>query len=304
MALTTEKISLPKEVVATIAKKTKDTSVIAKLSPSEPQLFADKDYMVFNGASEAEVVGEGKAKSSYEQPLTTVVGKRVKLVTTTRVTEELKWADEDNRLEIIRAIQADQAAAIGRALDYVVFHGFDPKKKAAIPGVESLVSQAVEVASSGKPVEDIDLLADALTDEYDISGVAVSKTWASQLRKERVAATGQRLFPEIPLNLDAGFLDSIAAATSGTVNGRLITPETGILAIMGDYSLIRWGLARDVRSEIIEFGDPDNTGEDLKGHNQIAYRTEALLSYAVIDPKAFAVLKATAGAAAARTTGK
>ena len=44
-------------------------------------------------------------------------------------------------------------------------------------------------------------------------------------------------------------------------------------------------------SEIIEYGDPDNTGKDLKGVNQIAYRTEAMYSYAILDPKGIAVLK-------------
>ena len=46
-----------------------------------------------------------------------------------------------------------------------------------------------------------------------------------------------------------------------------------------------------ITAEVIEYGDPDNTGQDLKGYNQIAYRTEAVLAYAVLDPKAFAVLK-------------
>lgn len=299
MALSTEKITLPREVAAAITTKTKDTSTIAKLSPSEPQLFADKDYMVFNGASEAEVIGEGEAKSSYEQPMTTVSSKRLKLVTTTRVTDELEWADEDNQLEILTAIQADQAAAIGRALDYIVFHGFDPKKRTAIAGMTGLVTSGVQVTATGKHVNDVDLLADAVNEEYNITGVALSKTWASALRKERVAATGARLYPEIPLNLDAGWLDGVQAATSGTVNGRLITPATGVLAIMGDFDLIKWGMARDVKAEIIRFGDPDNTGKDLKGHNQVAYRTEAFISVAVLDTQGFGILKTKASSGGA-----
>jgi hypothetical protein len=47
-------------------------------------------------------------------------------------------------------------------------------------------------------------------------------------------------------------------------------------------------MVRDIWSEIIEYGDPDNTGNDL---NQIAYRTEAMYSYAILDPKGIAVLK-------------
>ena len=47
MALDTSKVLLPKEVATVITKRAKDTSTIAALSPSEPQLFLDKDYMVF-----------------------------------------------------------------------------------------------------------------------------------------------------------------------------------------------------------------------------------------------------------------
>ena len=291
MALDTSKVLLPKEVATVITKRAKDTSTIAALSPSEPQLFLDKDYMVFTGNSEAEVVAEGAQKSSYEETLTPVVGKRFKVQTTTRLSNELQWADDDAKLEIISKIQADQAAAMGRVLDYVVYHAFDPKKKTTLEGFNALAKSAVSVPATDDRVADIDSLAEAVSDEYDINGIALSKTMANELRKIRVPSTGQRFYPEIPINLQVGSLDGIPAATSGTVNGRLVTPATGILAFLGDFSVIKWGMVRDIWSEIIEYGDPDNTGKDLKGVNQIAYRTEAMYSYAILDPKGIAVLK-------------
>lgn len=291
MTMDTTKIKLPVSVATEITKKAKDTSTIAALSPAEPQLFLDKDYMVFNGSSEAEVVAEGAQKSSYDETLTPVVGKRFKVQTTTRVTSELKWADEDNQLEIIQNIQADQAKALGRVLDYVIYHAFNPKPKTTLDGFTALSTSAVQVTASGDDVEDIDALAEAVSDEYDINGIAMSKTWAARLRKLRVPATGMRLYPEIPISLQVGNLDGIPAATSGTVNGRLITPDTKVLAFLGDFSLIKWGMVRDIWSEIIAYGDPDQTGKDLKAYNQIAYRTEAVYSYAILDPKGIAVLK-------------
>lgn len=291
MALDTSKVLLPKEVATVIIKRAKDTSTIAALSPSEPQLFLDKDYMVFTGNSEAEVVAEGAQKFSYEETLASVVGKRFKVQTTTRLSNELQWADEDAKLEIISKIQADQAAAMGRVLDYVIYHAFDPKKKATLEGFNALAETAVSVTATDDRVADIDRLAEAVSDEYDINGIALSKTMANELRKIRVPSTGQRFYPEIPINLQVGNLDGIPAATSGTVNGRLVTTPTGILAFLGDFRLIKWGMVRDIWSEIIEYGDPDNTGKDLKGVNQIAYRTEAMYSYAILDPKGIAVLK-------------
>ena len=290
MANDTSRIALPSSVVTEVLNKAKDTSTIATLSPSVPQKFADTTYLVFNPTAEAEVVAEGGKKSGSEISTTPVEAKRVKVVTTTRVSDELKWADEDNKLEIVSNIIADQAEAIGRALDYIVYHGINPKTGLVLDGYTSLVSGATAVTHGTSVVDDIDALTDALID-YDINGFALSRSFAADLRKQRVPATGQRLYPEIPLSLNAGTLDGIPAAVSGTVNGRLAKTATGVLGIMGDFAAIKWGMCRDAFSEVIEYGDPDNTGQDLKGANQVAYRTEAVLAYAVLDPAAFAILK-------------
>ena len=291
MAMDTSKIKLPAEVTRAIINKVGNTSTIAALSPSTPQLFLNEDYVVFNGAAEAEVVAEGQKKSSYEQTASYITGKKFKVQCTTRVTEELKWADEDNRLEIISSIQEDQTKAIARALDYVIYHAIDPKSGTELTGYDALTANAVTVTDSGDDIANVDALADAVN-EYEINGVALSRTWASRLRKLRVPATGMRFYPEIPINLAAGTLDGIPAATSTTVDGAKATTPTKVLGIMGDYSLIKWGMIRDIWAEVIQYGDPDQTGVDLKAHNQIAYRTEAMFSYAVLDPNAFAVLKA------------
>lgn len=290
MANDTSKVVLPKSVVTTLLNKAKDTSTIAALSPSVPQKFDDQTYLVFNPTAEAEVVAEGAKKGAYDISTSPIVAKRAKVVTTTRVSDELTWADEDNQLEIIENILADQTAAIGRALDYIVYHAVNPKGGGALSGYTALTAGAKAVTATDSPVDDIDSLTDKLVD-YDINGFALSRSFASDLRKLRVPSTGMRLYPEIPLSLNVGNIDGIPAAVSGTVNGKLATSPTKVLAIMGDFSAIKWGMVRDMYSEIIEYGDPDNTGVDLKGSNQVAYRTEAVLAYAVLDPTAFAVLK-------------
>lgn len=232
-------------------------------------------------------------KSSYDQPMSSLVGKRFKVQTTTRVTNELQWADEDNQLQIIKAIQSDQAKALGRALDYVVYHAVNPKPGTVMAGYSKLVDDAVQIAATDDPVADIDALTDALAlGEYDIDGIAMSKLWAAELRKLRVPATGMRMYPEIPISLKPGNIDGIAAATSGTVDGRKAKEATNVLAIIGQFDLIKWGIVRDITAEIILYGDPDQTGVDLKAHNQVAYRTEMVYAYTVMDPKGFAVLKA------------
>lgn len=290
MANNTSKITLPTSVVSTVLNKAKDASTIAALSPSHPVKFANETFLVFNPTTEAEVVAEGGQKSGTEVSLTSVAAKRAKIVTTTRVSDELRWADEDNQLEIIDNIIKDQAEAIGRALDYIVYHAVNPKTGGALTGYTALTAGAQAVTAGDSLVDDIDAMTDKLID-YSINGFAMSRKLASDLRKMRTAATGSRLYPEIPLSLRVGNIDGIPASVSGTVNGAKCATATKVLGIMGDFSLIKWGMVRDMFSELIMYGDPDNTGNDLKGTNQVAYRTEAVLAYAVLDANGFAVLK-------------
>lgn len=291
MALTTAKIKLPVDVAMGIVNKASDASTIAALSPSTPMLFRDQEYMVFNPTAEAEVVEEGAQKSSYETSVASVTAKRIKLQTTTRVTSELEWADEDNRTQIVESIVDDQAKAFARALDYVAYHAINPATGTVLSGYTALSSDATQVESTGDAVKDIDAIVDAIAATYDINGIALSKTFAASLRKVRVEATGLRLYPEIPLNLQAGSLEGITAATSGTVSGVKAKTPTNVLAFAGDFSVIKWGLVRDMTAQIIPYGDPDGGG-DLQRNNQIAYRTEGVYGYAVLDPKAIACLKA------------
>lgn len=292
MALTTAKITLPTDVAVGIVNKASDTSTIAALSPSTPMLFRNQDYMVFNPTAEAEVVEEGAQKGSYEVSTSPVTAKRVKLQTTTRVTSELEWADEDNRTQIIESIVADQAAAFARGLDYVLYHAVNPKSGEALgDGYSALSGTATQVTSTGDAVEDMDALVDAIAATYDVNGIALSKTFAASLRKVRVPSTGTRLYPEIPLNLKPGTVEGVNAATSGTVSGALAKVATKVLAFAGDFSVIKWGLVRDMTAQVIPYGDPDGAG-DLQRTNQIAYRTEGVYGFAVLDPKAIACLKA------------
>ena len=291
-AVTTSKIILPKEVAKGIVAKSRDASVIQTLSPATPMLFKDVSHVLFTKEPEAEFVAEGGNKGSSDVDFKPIPGEIHKAQVTVRLSDEVKWADEDSQLEIIDAIIDASAAAVGRGLDYGVFHAINPATGTAAAGMTALTAGASAVTATADPAADLDALVEKVNEDYDISGVALSKAWANALRKLRVAATGARQFPEIPLNLKTGSLDGIAAATSGTVNGKLAKTPTKVLAIMGAFDLIKWGIVRDLGLDVIETGDPDGLG-DLKRMNQIAYRTEVVYSWAVLDPKGFSVLKAS-----------
>lgn len=289
-ATNTTNIKLPVEVATDLVSKVADTSVIQTLSASSPAIFANRASILFTKDPEAEIVGESAQHSSQEATLKPVDHIIKKLSVTVRFSNEVKWADEDNQLKIVDAIVDKSAAALGRGLDYLVFHGLNPATGMAAAGLTALTAGATAVTATTDPAADLDALADAVDPGYSISGIGLSKAYASSLRKVRVKNTGLRMFPEIPINLNTGVVDGLAAVTSNTVSGALAKTATKVLAVMGDFNLIKWGIVRDINIETIETGDPDGLG-DLKRLGQVAYRAEVVYSYAVIDPKGFAVLK-------------
>lgn len=289
-ATNTTNIKLPVEIAKDLVSKVADTSVIQTLSASSPAIFANRASILFTQDPEAEIVGESTQHSSQTVGLKPVDHTIKKLSVTVRFSNEVQWADEDSQLQIVDAIVAKSAAALGRGLDYLVFHGLNPATGMAASGLTALTAGATAVTATTDPAADLDALADAVDPGYSISGIGLSKAYASSLRKVRVKNTGLRMFPEIPINLNTGVVDGLAAATSNTVSGALAKTPTKVLAVMGDYNLIKWGIVRDINIETIETGDPDGLG-DLKRLGQVAYRAEVVYSYAVIDPKGFAVLK-------------
>lgn len=289
-ATNTTNIKLPVEIAKDLVSKVADTSVIQTLSASSPAIFANRASILFTQDPEAEIVGESTQHSSQTVGLKPVDHTIKKLSVTVRFSNEVQWADEDSQLQIVDAIVDKSAAALGRGLDYLVFHGLNPATGMAASGLTALTAGATAVTATTDPAADLDALADAVGPGYSISGIGLSKAYASSLRKVRVKNTGLRMFPEIPINLNTGVVDGLAAATSNTVSGALAKTATKVLAVMGDFNLIKWGIVRDINIETIETGDPDGLG-DLKRLGQIAYRAEVVYSYAVVDPKGFAVLK-------------
>lgn len=289
-ATNTTNIKLPVEIAKDLVSKVADTSVIQTLSASSPAIFANRASILFTQDPEAEIVGESAQHSSQTVGLKPVDHTIKKLSVTVRFSNEVQWADEDSQLQIVDAIVDKSAVALGRGLDYLVFHALNPATGMAASGLTALTAGATVVTATTDPAADLDALADAVDPGYSISGIGLSKAYASSLRKVRVKNTGLRMFPEIPINLNTGVVDGLAAATSNTVSGALAKTATKVLAVMGDFNLIKWGIVRDINIETIETGDPDGLG-DLKRLGQVAYRAEVVYSYAVIDPKGFAVLK-------------
>lgn len=292
-AASVAKLILPTEVVQEVSEKIQERSVVASLCPSEPESFVSTEYVSFTEDPEGEFVGEGAEKSSADWGIASQEAKLHKFQVTVRMNEEVRWADEDNQTRILNALLTKMQEAQARGLDYGLIHAINPLSREVLPTMkdEAIAYNAVQVAATDDPVKDLDNLPEKIIENYDINGIALDRMYAYSLRNVRVPNTGQRQFPEIGLSLDPGSVDGIRSVTSGAVAGRRLAPTpTGIKAILGNWSLVKWGFARDLEIEEILYGDPDGLG-DLKRHNQVAYRTECVFGWRVLDMNGLAVLR-------------
>jgi hypothetical protein len=95
---------------------------------------------------------------------------------------------------------------------------------------------------------------------------------------------GEKLYPDFafggkPKNLGSYTLDINKTVATGDVDK----------GIVGDFAnMFKWGYAKEIPMEIIQYGDPDNSGKDLKGYNQIYIRAEAYVGWGILDGNSFA----------------
>lgn len=293
--LITTSLPIPESYFETIITGIRNNSVVASLATSTPQAFTNANHIVFSQDPLAEYVGEGEMKNSSPVGVRTVPAKIHKLQTTVRMTNEVEWLDDDNRLGLLNAIFEKMNRAMADGIDYGLLHGFNPLAGATTENLlaGAIVPNATQVTATGDIQADLDALPDTILENYDVNGIALDRMFANELRKLRNESTGAKVFPEVGLTLDPGNLDGLRAVTSGNVSGKKLGVTTGAQAIIGDWSQVKWGFVRDMGIEPIYYGDPDGNG-DLKRTNQVAYRVEMVIAMAVLDPKAFAVLNAAA----------
>lgn len=270
--------------------------VLSRLAPQDPEIkVGSTDHFTFTATPKAELVGEGDNKSSNDGTPTKVTAKTYKVQITYRFSQELMWADEDYQAGIVDSLVANVATALSRALDLIAIHGINPKTGEISADVANYFDKAgngvARVVSTGDPQADLETAAGDLQEAgYIATGIALDPVYAGQLAREK-DGENRPLFPELGLGFGFDSFQGLQAAASDTVSGRqeLESSEVSIQAILGDYNAFRWGVAREVPLETIEYGDPDGQG-DLKRTNEIAIRAEAVLGFAIFDGNAFSII--------------
>lgn len=294
MAVDTSALSgiLPGQVLNGIVEKTKYGSTIAALSSQEPMLFGPGTIVTFDADPKAQFVEESGAKDSQDIAPGFVTAVPRKAQVTYRTSNEFLWADEDYRLGIFQKMQGKATRALARALDLGVYHRINPLSGNVVAGWTNYLDATTNrVDATGSPDMDIEAAAGLVIAEGSRpTGVALDPSYAWQIATARYS-DGRKKFPEIGLGVDVSSVEGLSASVSNTVSGRPEAADTGVRGIVGDFNEgIRWGIQKELPFHVIPYGDPDNSGRDLAGHNEVALRLEIVYAWYVFADR-FAVIE-------------
>lgn len=294
--LLTNALDLAAHTASGIWKKNIKGGIIGSLTPDDPQIMVGStDFFTFTGTPKAELVGEGANKSSMDGTPAKKTSKTYKVQLTYRFSDEVRYADEEYRLRLMEALAGNIATGVSRAVDLVAIHGINPLTGSVAGSVSDYITKSgnghVINSTTATPEVDLDAAAAALQGSgYAATGIALDPVYAGKLARTK-KTNGDRVFPELGLGFNVERIAGIDAAVSNTVSA---TAETGVASgiggIMADWNAFKWGIARNVPLHLIEYGDPDGAG-DLQRTNEIAIRAEVVFGFAILDDKAFSIIK-------------
>lgn len=279
------------ELVSDLITKVRGKSSIAELCAQTPIPFNGLKEFTFTMDKEIDIVAEEGEKSEggiSMAPLTIVP---IKFEYGARVSDEFLYANEEEQIDILTTFNDGFAKKVAKGLDLAAFHGINPRTNAASTVIgnnhfDAKVTQSVTYASATPDdnLEDAIALVDG--SEMDVTGMALSKTFGAAMAK--VKAQGVKLYSEFAFGASPKTLNGIPVSVNKTVSGGT-TKDHGII---GDFrNAFKWGYSKQIQTEIIKYGDPDNSGKDLKGYNQVYIRAEIYLGWGIMLPEAFAIIK-------------
>ena len=284
------------ELVKELISKVQGRSVLAKLSSQTPIPFNGVEQFIFNLEGNAQIVGEGEQKLGNKAKLTSKVIKPLKFVYQARITDEFKYASEEKQMNFLLAYMDGFAKKIAEAFDLAALHGLEPKTMTdasfrATNSFDGLITRNIVTYAEELIDDNIDAAVQQIVAKgREVTGIALSPTAGQSLAKLKVNGVVQ--YPEFRFGQNP---DSFYGMKSDINKNLTVTGGSAETdhAIVGDFqNRFKWGYAENIPMEIIEYGDPDGAGRDLKAYNEICLRAEAFIGWGILDEDAFARVKA------------
>lgn len=294
----------PAELTNNLYNLVRGKSSLAKLSGQSPLPFRGETAWTFTLDKEVDLVAESGAKSNGGATMGQITITPVKIEYGARITKEFMFASQEIQLQHLRAFSEGFAAKVARGIDIMAFHGLNPRTATAATATignncfDKAVSNTVTyvAASANDNVDAAIALVEAA--EHEVTGMAMAPAFRSALAAIKEGSNSNKpLFPELQWGASPNVLGGLSVDTNSTVSftgtgtGNVNTDR----AIVGNFrDFFKWGIAREIPVEIIEYGNPDNDAQagDLKGHNQIYIRGEVFVGWGILVPAAFAMIQA------------
>lgn len=275
-------------LVTDLINKVKGKSSLAALTGSTPIPFNGSKEFTFQFDGDIDIVAEKGAKKHGGATLTPVTILPIKFEYGMRTSNEFMIATDEQRLPILKAFNDGFAKRAAAGFDIAAFHGLNPSTGMASSVVgtnhfDNLVTQTVQYTQATPDANIEAAIALVEGSDGDVTGMAITPTMRQALAAMKNSAN-EKLYPEFafggkPATLGEQKLDINKTVAKGGVDE----------AIVGDFeNMFRWGYSAQIPTKIIEYGDPDNTGRDLQGHNEIYIRAEIFLGWGILDPDSFA----------------
>lgn len=283
-------------LVTELFDKVKGKSSLAALCGQTPIPFNGQKEFIFTMDDEVDLVAENGKMTRGGVSLDPVIIVPVKIEYGARISDEFLYAAEEEQIETLRNFSDGFAKKTARGLDIMAFHGVNPRAKtaSALIGTNHFDNGVTVIKQDSKTPKTPDALIEeaiaAVQDnEYDISGLTMAPSFRADLAK-MVDTSGRKIYPELAWGNAPSQMNGIQTVTNNTVSFN----SSKDLAIVGDFSTFKWGYSKEIPLEIIEYGDPDNSGQDLKGCGQVYIRAKAYIGWGIMDKSAFAVIQSAA----------
>lgn len=276
------------ELVTDLINKVKGASSLAVLSKQTPIPFNGQKEFTFTLDKDVDVVAENGKKSEGGMSIEPVIIRPIKVEYGARVSDEFLYASEESKINTLKAFNEGFAKKVARGIDLMAFHGINPRTKQASDVIgtnnfDNLVTQTVTF-DKAQIEENIETAVGLVQGSNGVvTGMAMSPTVSSELAKLKV--NGVRQYPELAWGANPGSINGLAVDINTTVQEGIDNKEK---AIIGDFAnMFKWGYAKEIPLQVIEYGDPDNSQKDLKGYNQVYLRAEAFIGWGILDAKSF-----------------
>jgi len=273
------------KLVKDLFNQVRGKSSLAALSAQTPVEFTGSKHFVFSMDNEVDLVGENSERRHGGVTFTPVKVVPVEVEYGARVSESFMTASEEEQLDVLEGFNAGFSAKLARGIDIMAMHGVNPRDGQASDLIKyhfDKCDQTVEYDAAA-PDECVDD-AVALIGDFDATGIAMSKTFGSAMGKLK-NQDGSKRYAELAWGGNPKEVNGVASSVNSTVS----FGDSKDMAIVGDFAnCFKWGYAKEVKLEVIPYGDPDNTGKDLKGHGQVYLRATAHVGWGILCEDAFA----------------